>query len=317
LQRLIIAAPDNCSASFEEFLENFKGIKNESFGKWERLLDNMFPDFPYAAVVTAQNRDGTTVMLPGGRKPLENFIAETNEVLKKYFASHEGRIQFNGINIKEEGDHIEISRGTAKAESEVHIFPIFNEDLGRILGLPELYSKKFSMVINAMKDHANIIISKNDTIPRYDIIQSRTDFIIQCSIVEHNSNVSTSGPGSEISLNNRILRFVSQADLQKDSHGRPVLMSFANDPFYVPVIEKKGSLYIQSFKIRLLAAETMKPINMEGKINLTLHFTPDVGGQVFIDRRSLTTPARILEPDAPPLVAGESLPSVPATDNQF
>jgi hypothetical protein len=308
--QFLIAAPANCYTAFEEFLHNFKGIKNESFGRWERLFDcKMFPDFPYMAVVTAQNRDGTTVMLPGGQKTLENFIVETNEVLKKYFTNHEGRIQFNGIRIKQEADHIGISSDTAKG---VHIFPIFNQDLGRIFGLPQLCSNTFSMVINAMKDNGNLIISRND------IIQSPTDLFIQCSIVEQNSNVSTSAPGkgsgegSENSSNNRILRFISQAHLQKDSHGGPVLMSFVDDPFYVPVIEKKGSLYIQSFKIRVLAAETMKPINMEGKINLTLHFTPNVGDQVFINRRS-TIPAQILESDALPLVPSESIPLVSAT----
>jgi len=156
--------------------------------------------------------------------------------------------------------------------------------------------------------------------PRNDIIESRTDFIIQCSIVEHNSNVSTTGAGKaggeglENSLNNRILRFVSQADLEKYSHGQPVLMSFINDPFYVPVIEKKGLLYIQTFKIRMLAAETMKPINMPGKINLTLHFTPDSSGQVIIDHRS-TTAARTLEPNALSVLSGESLPSVSVPAN--
>ena len=232
--QFLIATPANCDegfASYTFFLDNFKGIKNESFGKLEGRLDNIFPDFPYAAVVTAQNRDGTTVMLPCGRKPLENFIAETNEVLKNYFASHQGRIQFNGINIKEEADNIVISWDTAKGEwKEVHIFPIFNQDLGRILGLPTVSSSKFStVVLNAMKDRANIIM------PRNDIIESRTDFIIQCSIVEHNSNVSTAGAGEgggeglENSLNNRILRFVSQADLEKYSHSMSYETSFLSN----------------------------------------------------------------------------------------
>ena len=110
------------------------------------------------------------------------------------------------------------------------------------------------------------------------------------------------------------MRFVSQTDLEKYSHGQPVLMSFVNDPFYVPVIEKKGFLYIQTFKIRLLAAETMKPINMPGRINLTLHFTPDVGGQVISDHQS-TVSAQTLEPNALPVFASESLPSVSATPN--
>lgn len=259
------------------FLNDLKGIESPSFGKLAGRLENTFSDFPGAAVFTALYSDGTTVMLPCGQKPLENFIAETNKVLQRYFSSHADRIKFNGIKIKLEADHIAISWDTAKGVWDaVHVFPLFNEDIGSILGIPPLYSTDFlSIVIEAMKNKRNV------TIPRNDIIKSQSDFIIQCSIVKHNSNVV--GPWEEGGLdplNNRILRFVSQANLQKYSNGQPVRISFDNDLFYVPVrTDSDGDCKTSEtrFRIRVLMAETMKPINMDGKLNLTFHFTPDTG----------------------------------------
>jgi len=166
------------------------------------------------------------------------------------------------------------------------------------------------MVIDSMKNNRNIII------PRKDIIISRSDFIIQCSIVKHNSNVS--GPwmdGVLDPINNRTLRFVSQANLEKYSHNQPVHVSFENDLFYVPVIEEENSLDNQKdcestkFRIRVFAVETMKSINIDGWINLTLHFTTDTGSEVSTDRRS-TVSKRTIEGDTS---RTEGLPLVTTT----
>lgn len=239
------------------------------YPKWFRHVKtfptDFFTKYRYAHLVELINQHGQKVPTPSGRlKPLQ-WVNQMNDVLRHnefykdnrspyvYFSNEDATLPVIGWQSQITCDHVKI-------------LPLFNANVRRILGLPELNTYAFRKMID------NCI--KSEDIPCRDHRLYNTQaMMFECNLVEHN------GEGEEhhtcsTSLKGHVLRIVSPSSVLAKQN-----IEF-DDRYYIPV-QSSGFTEVT---IDVTSPDTGLPVCFNGCVSLVLHFRPRTTDCKLLDR---------------------------------
>lgn len=214
-----------------------------------------FKYFPHACLCYML-KNGVPASRPHGTFTLDEYITLLNNEMKDTsFYAHPG------LSIFKKGNQCGVAWNYQKNHYyNVFCFPIFSETIRRMIGMPDLESHSFKKMINSLANNSNVIL------PESCFPFKRTPLYIECNLCEHNG---IAGPGHKCSTDTEghNLRLVSQNPDKE--YNVPQHMEFRY-PQYVPIQVNTFT----EIRVRIVAADSRKPIVCDGMINLVLHLRP-------------------------------------------
>jgi hypothetical protein len=241
------------TAKFDEEFEFVSEFPKDHFNR------EVFKPHMGRAVRLRMVKDGRPRKTPKGNFTLADFILQLQEAANCPFLDTAGL-----GNITYTDDKLAVTWGRHMSYSpNVWLLPIYNEEIRRIIGMPEPESESFrAMIIRSWLVRSRQIELK----PKCGV--PRVPLLIELNLVEHNGQ-ATEGHKCNMRTDGHTLCVVPQApDMQ---FNRPQLIQFKDsDLVHIPVM---ASLFSE-VKLRILSAETLEPASFDGVVNIELRFTP-------------------------------------------
>lgn len=233
----------------ENYWQEFELIKeypNNRFDGFERCLRLRMKDCV----------SGKTLVSPSGRFTPSVYFEELSKSLKTQATNYAENF------IKFDGHKLSVMFDSNWKRRVICFFPLFNEKIRKLIGMPDPDSDAFVKMINT---------PGTVTFEDLHIPLPKTPIIIESNLCEHNG-VAQLGHKCNTRTDGHVLRIISQgseAEFNKTQH----VEYDESNRIFIPL---RGKVFTE-VKLNLISADTLDPTVFQGPVAVSLYFRPRPG----------------------------------------